>query len=139
MVKKMKNIVMMGSPNWQDRAKIKDTIFDLKNRFGTELRIIGVGELFYSDKDIKKFALELDVEFAEIPPYYQQWTQYCIYNYNRYGKNYDLRHIFTRNALLTKHGEMLILFMDGTEEPAASVEEIISKFHDSGKPVLIIR
>ena len=130
---------MMGSPNWQDRRKIKDTIFDLKNRLGEELRIIGTGELFYSDKDIKKFSLELDVEFAEIPPYYQQWTQYCIYNYNRYGKNYDVRHLFTRNINIMEHGDMLILFSPESDELAPCIEELISKFHAVKKPVLIIR
>ena len=61
-------IGIVGSRKYENKRKIKETIFNLKQKFGSELVIVSGGCHDGADKYAKKYALELDCSYIEVNP-----------------------------------------------------------------------
>ena len=74
---------IVGSRTYQDKRKVKDFIFQLRQRFGSELVVLSGGQKDGADYLAKKYSLELDVEYREyiyLYTYgeYNEWETYKI-------------------------------------------------------------
>jgi hypothetical protein len=61
---KMK-IAIIGSRTYENKNKIRDMIYKLKQTFGAELEIVSGGSQNGADKYAKKFAVEMGVKYKE--------------------------------------------------------------------------
>jgi len=61
-------IGIIGSREYQNFRKVKDTIFALKNKFGDNLTIVSGGCKDGADKFAKKYAIELGCNYLEFNP-----------------------------------------------------------------------
>ena len=134
----MKNIVVTGSTNWQDRVKLKNTLFELKNRVGDGLRIISGGFALGTDLYVKKFTRDLDIDYAEIPPYNYQWNHYCIEPSYKFGNQFDKRYIFMRNELLAKSSDLFVIFWVESDEYKVYYEDLANRAIKKDKKVIIV-
>ena len=57
---------IVGSRKYENRKKIKDFIFKLKNEKGTDTIIVSGGCRTGADKYAKKYALELGLQYQEL-------------------------------------------------------------------------
>ena len=55
-------VAVIGSRVYENRKKIRETIFKLKQKFGAGLQIVSGGAQNGADKYAKKYALELGVD-----------------------------------------------------------------------------
>ena len=60
-------VAIVGSRRWQNKGKIKDFIFKLKEQYGDELTIVSGGCKDGADIIAKKVALEFDINYVEFP------------------------------------------------------------------------
>jgi hypothetical protein len=61
-------IGIVGSREYQNFRKVKDTIFALKNKFGDKTTIVSGGCKDGADKFAKKYAIELGCNYIEFNP-----------------------------------------------------------------------
>jgi hypothetical protein len=130
-------IALAGSLKWDDRVKIKDVIFNLKQRLGVKLDVISGGLKNGADSICKKFCLEFDIEFAETPPHDYQWTPYCTEPSYMYGKGYNSKNIYIRNEKLSNDCDILIMFRL-KDDDSQFLDDLIKRFQKKGKKILVI-
>ena len=61
-------IGIVGSREYTDNRKIKDLIFDIKNKYGDEVEIVSGGQQEGADGYAKKYALQFNMKYVEFPP-----------------------------------------------------------------------
>jgi len=61
-------VAIVGSRKYENRRKIKEFIFKLKNEKGSDTIIVSGGCKTGADYYAKKYALELGLEYQEFPP-----------------------------------------------------------------------
>ena len=64
-----------------------------------------------SDKYAKKYALELDVQYEEYPPFHEVHNLYCVLPESLYGKQYHVKNYFARNKQIAKNSDMVVGFI----------------------------
>ena len=108
---------IVGSRQYTDRIKIKNFIFKLKEQYGSDngfsegIVIVSGGCRFGADKYAKKYALELDVNYEEYPPFHDSYNLYCVLPERLYGKTYHVSNYFARNKLIAKNSDMVVGFI----------------------------
>jgi len=130
-------ITLIGSVNYDSFRVIKDTIFKLKNQFGSDLLIVGGGNTIGADRFIKKYTLEFDIDYIEFPPFNCPYTSYCPLPQGRYNKPFTTKNIFARNKFLIKNTAGVIIF-NNEETIPATITDVIKKCDKIGLPYKII-
>ena len=102
---------IVGSRRYENRKKIKDFIFELKKKFENDLIVISGGCKNGADKYAKKYALELDVQYEEYPPFHEVHNLYCVLPESLYGKQYHVSNYFARNKQIAKNSDMVVAFL----------------------------
>ena len=130
-------IGIVGSRLYENKRKIKETIFELKRMFGEELTIFSGGSGDGADKYAKKYALELGLQYEEYPPAHQPHNLYCPLHERNYGKPYSVKNFFARNKQIAIHSEYVVAFIPRGVKSNGSMSTIdyAKKF---GKKTLII-
>ena len=105
----------MGSRKYTDRKKIKDFIFKIKQKYGTNAYIISGGCKQGADHYAKKYALEFDMRYEEYLPKHEPYNDYCALDASYYGKSYHVTNFFERNRQLAKNSDMVIAFCPENE------------------------
>jgi len=115
---------IIGSRNWQNHKKIKDTIFNLKKKFGDTLIIISGGCPNGADYMAKKYALEFECYYREYNPSHTSKNLYSAMNEGFYNKAYTPKNFFHRNKLLAGGIDYLIAFVPKDEKSSGTVHTI---------------
>ena len=109
-------IAIVGSRRYENKKKIKDFVFKLKNEFGTDTIIVSGGCKTGADKYAKKYALELGLQYEEYPPFHEVHNLYCTMPSSRYGKEYSVKNFFARNKIIAGVCDIIVGFIpDGVE------------------------
>ena len=128
---------IVGSRRYENRKKIKDFIFELRRKFGNDLIVISGGCKNGADRYAKKYALELDVQYEEYPPFHEIHNLYCVLPENLYGREYSVSNYFVRNKQIAKNSDIIVGFIPENAESSgtASTLKYAKKFN---KKTLII-
>ena len=71
----MVKIAIIGSRSYTNKRKIKQFVWELKQKFSNRLVIVSGGAKDGADKYAKRFALDFDVNYSEFPAYHEQWQK----------------------------------------------------------------
>jgi hypothetical protein len=93
-------IAIVGSRRYENKKKIKDFIFKLKNEYGTDTIIVSGGCKQGADKYAKKYALELGLQYEEYPPFHEVHNLYCTIPEHRYSKPYSVKNFFASDYIV---------------------------------------
>ena len=109
-------IAIVGSRRYENKKKIKDFIFKLKQEYGEDTKIISGGCKQGADKYTKKYTLELGLQYEEYPPFHEVHNLYCTLPSSRYSKPYSVKNFFARNKIIANVSDMVVGFVpDGIE------------------------
>ena len=109
-------VAIVGSRRYENKKKIKDFVFKLKNEYGTETTIVSGGAKDGADKYAKKYALELGLQYEEYPPFHEVHNLYCSLPESRYDKPFSMRNFFARNKILVGTSDFIVAFIpEGVE------------------------
>ena len=133
----MPRIAITGSRKWEDRLKLKDTIFKLKNKYKSDLTIISGGTAEGVDSLVKKFSLEFDLDYAEARPNHFDWSPYCIEPAYMYNKNFKANNYYIRNTKLVNEADAVILFVTNNEVSPV-MKNIVQQCDKKCKKLIII-
>ena len=104
-------IGIVGSRTYQDKRKVKNFIFQLRQRFGDELVVLSGGQKDGADYLAKKYSLELDVEYREYPPFHYPYNIHCVLPEDVFGKPFKMSYYFVRNKQIAKACDKLVAFV----------------------------
>ena len=130
-------IAIVGSRRYENKKKIKDFIFKLKNEYGDKTIIVSGGAKQGADKYAKKYALELGLQYEEYPPFHEVHNLYCTIPASRYSKPYSVKNFFARNKIIAGTSDMVVGFIPEGVESNGTMSTIryAEKF---GKKTIII-
>ena len=104
-------IAIVGSRRYENKKKIKDFIFRLKNEYGEDTIIVSGGCKQGADKYAKKYALELGLQYEEYPPFHEVHNLYCTMPSSRYSKPYRIKNFFARNKIIAGTSDFVVGFI----------------------------
>ena len=109
-------IGIVGSRRYENKKRIKDFIFKLKQEKGVATTIVSGGCKVGADKYAKKYALELGLQYEEYPPFHEVHNMYCTIPESRYSKPYSVKNFFARNKIIAGTSDFVVGFIpDGIE------------------------
>ena len=104
-------VAIIGSRRYENKRKIKEFIFKLKNKYGTDTIIVSGGCKDGADRYAKKYALELGLQYEEYPPFHEVHNMYCTLPSSRYGKPYSVKNFFARNKIIAGTSDFIVGFI----------------------------
>ena len=109
-------IGIVGSRSYTDKKKVKDLIFNIKEKYGDEVEIVSGGQPKGADGLAKKFALEFDMKYVEFPPSHYSHNMHCKLPATEYNKPYYVSNFFKRNKQIAEYSNIIVAFIpDGVE------------------------
>ena len=107
---------VVGSRRYENKRKIKEFIFKIKNQYGEDTIIVSGGAKQGADKYAKKYALELGLQYEEYPPFHEPYNLYCTMPESRYRKPYNIRNFHARNKIIAGTSDFIVAFIpEGVE------------------------
>ena len=130
-------IAIIGSRKYENRKKIKDFIFKLKQEKGDGTIIVSGGCKQGADKYAKKYALELGLQYIEYPPFHEVHNLYCPLPESRFNKPYSVKNFFVRNKIVAQAIDIVVGFIPKGVE-ANGTNNTLEYAQKFGKKTLII-
>ena len=104
-------IGIVGSRRYTNKQKIKDLIFEIKEKYGDEVEIVSGGQKDGADGYAKKFTLEFDMKYVEFPPAHYSWNMHCKLPATEYNKQYYVTNYFKRNKQIAEYSDIIVVFI----------------------------
>ena len=117
-------IGIVGSRRYENKKKIKDFIFKLKQEHGEDTVIVSGGCKDGADKYAKKYALELGLQYEEYPPAHFSHNLFCPLGEHNYGKPYQVSNYFKRNKQIAIYSEIVVGFIPNGVESKGTMSTI---------------
>ena len=130
-------VAIIGSREYENTRKIKDALFQLKQKFGTDLTVISGGAQYGADKFARKYALEFGIKYQEYNPAHTTKNLYSAMSDNYYDKPYHVSQFHHRNMLIAKACDVMMAFIPNGDNANGSVSAI-KNAKKLNKPVTII-
>ena len=108
-------IAVIGNTGWQNKRKVRDVLFELKQRFGPELVIIGAGGNEGANYMVRKFALEFEMNYQEYNPSFSGYNMYSALPESYYGKKYHFSQLHHRMKMLAESCDYLMILTNETK------------------------
>ena len=114
-------IGLVGDRNYQNKRKIKDFIFLLKQK--GEIEIVGCGGEWkdhnfdihvypnnYVGDCVKNFTLEFEMSYSEFPPSHLPYNMYCVLKPYHFGKPFRAWNYKKRDKDLVRYCDKIVMF-----------------------------
>ena len=109
-------VALIGSRRYENKKKIKDFVFKLKQQYGDKTIVVSGGCKQGADKYAKKYTLELGLQYEEYPPFHEVHNLYCSLPESRYDKPFSMRNFFARNKIIAGTSDFIVAFIpEGVE------------------------
>ena len=118
-------IGITGNPEYHNKRKIKDFIFNLKNNVKDSIEIVSRANKNGADIYVKKYALSLDCKYLEVNPSHTPKNLYSYMREDWYGKNYSIKNFHVRNKILASIVDRLIAFIPKGDPAIGSASTIM--------------
>ena len=130
-------VAVIGSRDYQNVRKVKDTLFQLKQKFDNKLIIISGGAKYGADKFARKYALEFGIKYKEFNPAHTTKNLYSAMSEDYYEKPYHVSQFHHRNMLIAKDSNVMLAFIGEGQSHNGSMSAI-KQAKKLNKPVTII-
>ena len=126
---------IIGSRTYENKRKIKEAVYMLKQRFGDKLTVVSGGCKDGADKYAKKYALEMHCNYIEFNPAHTVRNLYSALHDGYYSKEYSVKYFFQRNKMLANYIDYLIAFDNGNSNGTSYT---VNEARKKGKKVVIL-
>ena len=117
-------IGIVGSRKYSNKKKIKDLLYEIKQKPYTEVEIVSGGQKDGADGYARKFALELGMDYVEFPPAHYNWNMYCKLSATKYNKPYYVTNYFKRNKQIAEYSDIVIAFIPSGVESKGTMNTV---------------
>ena len=130
-------VAIIGSRHYENTRKIKDTLYQLKQKFNDDLIVLSGGAQYGADKFARKYSLEFGINYQEYNPAHTTKNLYSAMSDNYYNKPYHVSQFHHRNMLIARDCNVMIAFIPSGESSSGSMSAI-KQAKKLNKPVTII-
>ena len=117
-------IGIVGSRSYTDKKKVKDLIFNIKEKYGDEVEIVSGGQPKGADGLAKKYALEFNMNYVEFPPSHYNHNMHCILPIGEYNKPYYVSNFFKRNKQIAEYSKIIVAFIPEGVESRGTMDTV---------------
>ena len=117
-------IGVVGSRGYTNKQKVKDLIFEIKEKYGNEVEIVSGGQKLGADGYAKKFALEFDLDYVEFPPAHYSHNIHCKLSAKHYNKPYYVSNFFKRNKQIAEYSNIIVAFVQEGMESRGTMDTV---------------
>ena len=117
-------VAIVGSRRYENKKKIKDFVFKLKQQYGNDTIIVSGGCKQGADKYAKKYTLELGLQYEEYPPFHEVHNLYCVLPESRYNKDFSMRNFFVRNKIIASVSDFIVAFIPNGVEAKGTISTL---------------
>jgi len=131
-------IGIVGSRRYENKKKIKDFIFKIKQEKGEDTIIVSGGCKDGADRYVKKYTLELGLRYEEYPPAHFPYNLYCQLPESRYNRKYSPKNYHVRNKIIAGTSDYVVAFIPEGMEAKGTMSTL--KYAEKlGKKYIIIK
>lgn len=131
------NVAITGCRLYEDKRKIKQFIFKLKEQFGEDVHVLSAGSKSGPDIYAKKYSLDFGLNYTEYNPTFTSYTLYSRFTKESYGKPYHVSQFHRRNDIMVEECDFLVCFMYDSS-PIKNIEGLIKAATRLEKKYVII-
>jgi len=102
-------VAIIGNTGWQNKRKVRDVLFELKQRFGPDLTVLGAGGNEGANFMVRKYALEYEMRYQEYNPSFSGYNLYSALPESYYGKKYHFSQLHHRMKMLSQNCDYLMI------------------------------
>ena len=117
-------VAIIGSRMYENTRKIKDALYQLKQKFADDLIVISGGAQHGADKFARKYALEFGIKYKEYNPSHTSKNLYSAMSDNYYDKPYHVSQFHHRNMLIARDCDVMIAFIGNNDTSNGSMSAI---------------
>ena len=117
-------IGIVGSRSYTDKKKVKDLIFNIKEKYGDEVEIVSGGQPKGADGLAKKCALEFHMKYVEFPPSHYSHNMHCKLPATEYNKPYYVSNFFKRNKQIAEYSNIIVAFIPEGVESRGTMDTV---------------
>mgnify|MGYP001160066555 FL=1 len=117
-------IGIVGSRAYTNKTKVKDLIFEIKQKYGNSVEIVSGGQPQGADGFAKKFALMFGLHYVEFPPSHYSWNMHCVLPASKYRKPYYVSNYFQRNKQIAEYSDIIVAFIQPGVESRGTQDTI---------------
>lgn len=136
-MEKIKKIGLTGSVTYENKIKIKEFIYNLKQKYGSDFQIISLGDKQGADKYIKKYALELGCNYGEMNPPHTVKNLYSVLNENFYEKPFSPKYISIRDKIYATTVDIAVIF-DNNPTMETKIKNIFNSLKRANKKTVVV-
>jgi len=127
-IKKM-NIALIGSPKYENIRKIRDFVFTIKERLGTNTNIITRGNKDGCEKYVRKYALEFGLRYTEYNPAHTSRNLYSGMSDEYYDKPFHPTQSLHQYNCVVNHADKIFYFGGIKPSEQKHFERLLIKFN----------
>jgi len=124
-------IGIVGARKYSNSQKIKEFIWQLKQKFGDKLTIVSGGQPLGADGYAAQWAKHFEINYKECPPRHFQWNRWCLKHPGWYGQSYNVSYFFTRNSEVVDYAHKMVFFIP----PGVEIEDSKGSFDTYKKTI----
>jgi len=102
-------VAIIGNTGWQNKRKVRDVLYELKQRFGPDLTVLGAGGNEGANFMVRKYALEYEMRYQEYNPSFSGYNLYSALPESYYGKKYHFSQLHHRMKMLSQNCDYLMI------------------------------
>ena len=123
------NIAIIGSPHYDNVRTIRDFLFSIKQKMGTDVNIITRGNKDGCEKYVRKYALEFGFRYTEYNPANTVRNLYSGMTDEYYGKPFHPTQSLHQYDCVVKHADKIIYFGGIKPSEQKHFERILHRFN----------
>jgi hypothetical protein len=133
----MIKVAVVGNKEWQNRRKIQEVLRNLKDKFGSDILVVGAGGSEGANHMVKKYSLEFGMKYQEYNPSYTGYNLYSALPESYYGKKYHFSQLLHRMRLLAENCDYMIM-LNNQSNMNPQLQTAYNKIKKLDKPVVVI-
>lgn len=133
----MKRIGVIGENTYENKLKIKEVIHQLKTKYGTDIEIVSRGTIQGAEKYIKKYTLDLGLQYTEFNPPHTNHNLYSALNEGFYNKPYKPFNFILRDKLFVNYVDVCICLVE-EQSSAKNLKTCIDLLEKNKKKYIIM-
>lgn len=132
----MKRVGIIGDVEYENKIKIKEIIFNLKKKYGDNVEVVSRGTPQGAEKYIKKYTLELGLQYKEFNPPHSNHNLYSAMNESFYSKPYKPFNFILRDKIFSNYVD--VCFCLTSKANSSTIKTCIEHLEKSNKKYVII-
>ena len=121
-------IALIGDEKYENRGELKETIFELKEKFGEDLTIITRGKKNGVEKWVRKYALEMNLKYIEFNPAHTSRTLYSGMEDEYYDKPYHPTQPLHQYDCIVHNSDKIVYFGEITRKEFNHFNRLLNRW-----------